>query len=150
MKIKNFLYNQEPEETVKLAYAAVSSIASKLKIKLRPQKDFDERMKYALTRARHNRWNTGKPREVYSVRVIISASYSSPWRSAQAEQAQGEHLSYQIGRELTDANAGDLGAVAGLLPYLNSLKIIVSVNDKQAWRRQVKLKPTSKVSDLVK
>jgi len=145
MKIKNFLYNQEPEETVKLAYAAVSSIASKLKIKLRPQKDFDERMKYALTRARHNRWNANKPREIYSVQVIISASYSSPWRAAQAE-----HFSYQIGRELTDPNANDLGVVAGLLPYLNSLKIIVSVNGRQAWRRQVKLKPTSQVSDLVK
>lgn len=145
MKMKDFLYNQEPEETVKLAYAAVSGIASKLKIKLRSQKDFDERMKYAMTRARHNRWQVNKPRDITSVQVSIGVTYYLPWRATQRES-----LSYEVSRELTDAAVSDLGAVAGLLPYVSGLKITITVNGTQAWRRQVKLKPTGAISDLVK
>lgn len=145
MKMNNFLYNQEPEEAVKLAYAAVSGIASKLKIKLRSQKDFDGRMKYAMTRARHNRWQITKPRDITSIQVSIGVTYHSPWRSTQAE-----NLAYEVSRELTDGAVSDLGAVAGLLPYVSGLKITVTVNGTQAWRRQVKLKPTSAISDLVK
>jgi len=145
MKMKNFLYNQEPEEAVKLAYAAVSGIASKLKIKLRSQKDFDGRMKYAMTRARHNRWQVARPRDITSIQVSIGVTYHSPWRSTQVE-----NLAYEVSRELTDAAVSDLGTVAGLLPYVSGLKITITVNGTQAWRRQVKLKPTGAISDLVK
>jgi hypothetical protein len=145
MKMKNFLYNQEPEEAVKLAYAAVSGIASKLKIKLRSQKDFEERMKYAMTRARHNRWAVNVPRDITSIRVSIGVAYYSPWTSTQIE-----NLSYDVSREITDAAVSDLGTVAGLLPYVNGLKITITVNGMQAWRRQVKIKPTGAISDLMK
>lgn len=142
MKIKSFLYNQETEEAISLAFSSVSCIAKKLGIKLRPEKDFRQRMDYAIQRARKNRWGT-KPHEITSIKISVGVSYHSPWSSATHEL-----MEYSISRELVDADVTDIGLCGELGKYAGSVKIVISVDHYQAWRRQARKKPAQSVAAL--
>jgi hypothetical protein len=146
MKIKSFLYNQEPEETIKLAYAAVSSISKKLSIKLNSKADFEKRMTYGIATARRpSRWKPGQQVDIKKIRVKVSLSYHSPWGSTETES-----FSYDLDRELTDGNVSDVSAILPLIKFANRVMITITIDRIQRWRRQVKVKPTASLSSLEK
>lgn len=144
MKIKSFLYNQEQKETVELAYLSVSSIAKQLGIKLKSKKDFEDRMTYAFAVAKKNRYHP-KENEITTITVGLRLSSSSSWKATVQES-----FSYDLSRELTDINVSDIGNIANLLGCANSLVMTICINRRQAWRRQVRLKPTTTLSSLSK
>lgn len=142
MKIKSFLYNKESDETIALAYKAVSAIAKQLNIKLKSENDFKQRMSYGILRAKQNRW-LNENREITSIKVTTGISYYAPWSSSTRES-----LEYSITHELTDAAVSDIGLCKELLPYASAVKIIVDINYSQAWRRQAKQKQKLSLSSL--
>jgi hypothetical protein len=142
MKIKSFLYNQETEATIDLAYKSASEVAKKLGVKLKPEKDFRFRMNYAIARARKSRWSD-KLNEIKSIRLSVGVSYHSPWSSASRET-----LEYSICHELTDAAVTDIGLCSELINYASSIKIVITVDYYQAWRRQARKKQQQTTANL--
>jgi len=142
MKIKSFLYNQETEATIDLAYKSALDVAKQLGIKLKPEKDFRNRMTYALERAKRNLWGD-KPREIGSIQLSVGISYHSPWSSA----SRGS-LEYSISHELTDAAVTDIGLCSELAKYASSIKIVITVDYYQAWRRQARKKQQQTTASL--
>lgn len=147
MKIKEYLYNNEKEETISLAYEKVKEIAKTLGIKLKPEKDFKDRMSYAYDAARRVRFGfspgVSKLRDINSISVAVEAGVSPHWRDTSKYS-----LSSSVSRELTDPSVSDVSSIVPLLDYCSSVKIVVRINWHQAWRRQVRKKQLKSVTDL--
>lgn len=142
MKIKTFMYNQDEEATIDLAYKSALAVAKQMGVKLKPEKDFRRRMNYALERARRNRWGD-KPRDIGSIQLSVGISYHSPWSSSSRE-----NLEYSVSHELTDSAVTDIGLCSELVKYASSIKIVISVDHYQAWRRQARKKQQQTTAKL--
>lgn len=141
MKIKTFLYNEETSEAIDIAHSSVAAICSKLKIKLKPKKDFVQRMNWGVALAKKNRWGTN-PREIKTFGVGVKISYYT-WSTGRRELFE-----YFVSREIVDSDVTNTDTIEKLLPYANSVTITVILNGRQAWRRQAKLKPSLALSSI--
>jgi len=145
MKIKEFLYNNEKDETIALAYSKVCEIAKSLNIKIKPEKDFKERMSYAYDASRKFRYMRpqDKVRDIKSISICVEASTSPSWRES---TKYSFHSS--VSRELTDPDVANMSSIVPLLDYCDSVKIVVKIDWHQAWRRQARKKKLKTVADL--